>query len=194
VVKKQLVVIGAGPGGYPAAFLAADLGMQVTLIDQRANPGGECLYCGCIPSKALLHIAKVLTESREAARWGVTFGEPKVDIDRVRAWKDNVVQKLTGGLGQLCKTRQINYIQGRAKFVDPHTVNVRKMDGHHIGPAHFASGLGLDFRTGAEDRSEDATGHRRRLHRARTGIRLRSPGFQGHSGRNDAGPSARGRS
>ncbi|MFH0953524.1 MAG: dihydrolipoyl dehydrogenase [Verrucomicrobiota bacterium] len=126
---KQLVVIGAGPGGYPAAFLAADLGMQVTLIDQRTNPGGECLYCGCIPSKALLHIANVLTESKDAARWGITFGEPKIDLGRVRTWKESVVQKLTGGLGQLSKQRKVNYIQGRAKFLDAHTVSVRKMDG-----------------------------------------------------------------
>ena len=121
---KQLVVIGAGPGGYPAAFLAADSGMDVTLIDQEAHPGGVCLYRGCIPSKALLHIAKIMTEAREAAHLGVTFGEPKLDLEKIRAWKESVVQKLTGGLGQLCKQRKINFIRGRARFLDAHTVQV----------------------------------------------------------------------
>ena len=96
--STQLAVIGGGPGGYAAAFLAADLGMQVTLIDEAPDPGGVCLYRGCMPSKALLHVAKVLTEAREARAWGVDFGEPAIDIDRLRAWKDGVVGKLTGGL------------------------------------------------------------------------------------------------
>ena len=126
---KQLVVIGAGPGGYPAAFLAADSGMDVTLIDQEANPGGVCLYRGCIPSKALLHIAKIMTDAREAAHLGVTFGEPKLDLEKIRAWKESVVQKLTGGLGQLSKQRKINVIRGRARFLDAHTVQVTKSDG-----------------------------------------------------------------
>ena len=126
---KQLVVIGAGPGGYPAAFLAADSGMDVTLIDQEANPGGVCLYRGCIPSKSILHIAKVMTEAREAARIGVTFAEPSVDIDKMREWKERVVKKLTDGLGQLSTQRKINYIRGRARFLDGHTVLVTKSDG-----------------------------------------------------------------
>jgi len=127
--KKPLVVIGAGPGGYPAAFLAADLGMQVTLIDQDVNPGGVCLYRGCIPSKALLHVAAVLNEAKEAARWGVMFGDPKLDPDKIRAWKESVVQKLTGGLGQLCKQRNIDFIQGRARFTDAHTLRVQRAGG-----------------------------------------------------------------
>lgn len=127
--KRQLVVLGAGPGGYPAAFHAADIGLDVTLIDQRPNPGGECLYCGCIPSKALLHIAKLLTESREAANWGITFGEPRLDLQRMLAWKESVVAKLTGGLGQLSRQRKIHYVQGRAQFADGHALSVRKTDG-----------------------------------------------------------------
>ena len=81
--KTQLAVIGAGPGGYAAAFLAADMGMQVTLIDKQKNPGGTCLYWGCIPSKAYLHIAKLLNEAKEAVNWGIDFGEPKIDIDKL---------------------------------------------------------------------------------------------------------------
>ena len=94
--RKQLVVVGGGPGGYPAAFLAADKGLHVTMVDQEPNPGGVCLYRGCIPSKALLHIAKVIGESREAKKWGVSFGEPTLDLDKIRAFKDGVVAKLTG--------------------------------------------------------------------------------------------------
>ena len=122
-------MIGGGPGGYPAAFLAADLGMQVTLIDQENQPGGVCLYRGCIPSKAFLHIAKVITEAREASRLGVIFGEPKIDLDRIRSWKEDLVQKLTGGLGQLCKQRKITLLRGRARFLDAHTVSVATPDG-----------------------------------------------------------------
>lgn len=125
----QLVVIGAGPGGYAAAFAAADLGMQVTLVDPEANPGGVCLYVGCIPSKALLHVAKVVAEAKHAPAWGVTFGEPKVDIDKLRAYKDSVVAKMTGGLGQLNKARKINYIQGMATFVDNKTLSIDLVKG-----------------------------------------------------------------
>ncbi len=120
----HLVVIGAGPAGYAAAFRAADKGMQVTLIDREMNPGGVCLYRGCIPSKALLHVAKVIEESREASAWGVTFGEPKIDIDQLRAYKDKVVQKLTSGTGALAKGRKVRYLQGSATFVDSTTLEV----------------------------------------------------------------------
>src|SRR6188472_3925159 len=99
----QVVVIGAGPGGYAAAFYAADLGMQVTMVDPEPNPGGVCLYRGCIPSKALLHVAKVIDDSKHAAALGVTFGDPKIDLNKLRAFKDQVVLKMTGGLGQVQK-------------------------------------------------------------------------------------------
>src|ERR1700712_1282294 len=95
---SQLVVIGGGPGGYAAAFFAADLGMGVTLVDLEVNPGGVCRYSGLIPTKALLHIAKVLTEAREASHFGVEFAPPKIDLERLRGWELSVVEKLTGGL------------------------------------------------------------------------------------------------
>ncbi len=91
----QLVVIGGGPGGYTAAFLAADLGMEVTLIDEAPNPGGVCLYRGCVPSKALLHVVKVVTDARESRTWGVDFGEPTIDVERMRGWKNEVITRLT---------------------------------------------------------------------------------------------------
>ncbi|MBK8944166.1 MAG: dihydrolipoyl dehydrogenase [Ignavibacteriae bacterium] len=127
--KTQLAIIGAGPGGYTAAFLAADLGMQVTLIDPRKNPGGTCLYVGCIPSKAYLHVAKLLNETKEAYKWGVTFEEPKIDIDKIRKFKEDVVFQNTSGTGQLVKQRKINYIQGKASFVNSSTLSIEKVDG-----------------------------------------------------------------
>ncbi len=128
-IHAPLLVIGGGPGGYPAAFLAADHGIEVTMVDQDANPGGVCLYRGCIPSKALLHVARVITESRDAEEWGLTYAEPKIDLDRMRAWKDKVVGKLTGGLGTLTRKRKINYIQGRARFTSNKSVEVERKDG-----------------------------------------------------------------
>ena len=96
-MPTHVVVIGAGPGGYAAAFYAADLGMQVALVDLEPNPGGVCLYRGCIPSKALLHVAEVLNEARHAEAWGIAFGAPKIDVDRLRGFKTKVVNQLTGG-------------------------------------------------------------------------------------------------
>ena len=122
--KTQLAIIGGGPGGYAAAFMAADLGLEVTLIDPAENPGGVCLYRGCIPSKALLHLAKLINESREAHKWGVTFQEPDIDLDKVRSWKDQVVNQLTGGLGQLSTQRKIKHIRARAIFKDAHTLEM----------------------------------------------------------------------
>lgn len=125
----NIAVIGGGPGGYAAAFLAADLGMKVTLIDREQNPGGVCLYRGCIPSKALLHVAALINESRHAKNWGIEFGEPKIDVARLRSFKEGVVNKLTGGLGQLSKQRKVTYIRGDASFDSSNTVRVRKHAG-----------------------------------------------------------------
>src|SRR5580698_204100 len=124
--KLRIAVVGGGPGGYAAAFLAADLGMQVTLIDPELNPGGVCLYRGCIPSKALLHVAKLLEESEQAKNWGIEFAAPKIDLARLRTWKEGVVKKLTGGLGQLSKQRHLEYVQGRAAFENSTTLRISK--------------------------------------------------------------------
>jgi dihydrolipoamide dehydrogenase len=125
----HIAVIGAGPGGYAAAFLAADLGMKVTLIDPELNPGGVCLYRGCIPSKALLHVAKLIDEARHAKNWGIEYSIPKIDVARLRSWKEGVVKKLTGGLGQLSKQRKVEYIQGRAGFENSNTLHVSRTNG-----------------------------------------------------------------
>ncbi len=122
--KKELIVIGAGPGGYAAAFLASDLGIKTTLIDGADNPGGVCLYRGCIPSKALLHAAKIINDSVEAKQIGIDFSKPRLDINKLRKWKDDVVRKLTSGLGQLSKQRKVEYIKGTAKFLDAETIEV----------------------------------------------------------------------
>jgi dihydrolipoamide dehydrogenase len=120
--QKDLVVIGAGPGGYPAAFRAADLGMKVALVDPRANPGGVCLYCGCVPSKALLHVAAFLHELELAPQWGVSVGTPQVNIEKLRGWKRSVIENLTKGLGQLVRQRGIEYIRGTARLENAHRV------------------------------------------------------------------------
>ena len=125
----RVAVIGGGPGGYAAAFLAADLGMKVTLIDPEVNPGGVCLYRGCIPSKALLHVAKLMEEAEQAKNWGIEFGEPKVDLNKLRSFKEGVVKKLTGGLGQLSKQRSVQFVSGKAAFVDSTTLKVTKTAG-----------------------------------------------------------------
>jgi dihydrolipoamide dehydrogenase len=127
--STKLVVIGAGPGGYAAAFHAADLGLEVALVDPEPNPGGVCLYRGCIPSKALLHVAKLVHEAKHASEWGITYPAPKIDLDKLRAFKDKVVTKLTGGLGQLSKQRKVNYIQGRASFKDASTLSIDLVEG-----------------------------------------------------------------
>jgi len=129
ITGQNVVVIGGGPGGYAAAFLAADLGQKVTLIDLDTNPGGVCLYRGCIPSKALLHAAKILSEAREAEKIGITFSKPSINLDKLRNWKNDVVNKMTSGLGQLSKHRKVTFIQGRATFIDSNTVEVEKTGG-----------------------------------------------------------------
>lgn len=129
VYETTLAVVGGGPGGYAAAFFAADLGLDVTLVDPEENPGGVCLYRGCIPSKALLHVARLVAEAREALSWGVRFGEPEIDLDRLRSWKDRVVGRLTGGLGQLSSRRKVRHLRGHARFESSRRLRVELTDG-----------------------------------------------------------------
>ncbi len=128
-MHAEVLVLGAGPGGYTAAFRAADLGKQVVLVERHASLGGVCLNVGCIPSKALLHVAKVINEAKEAAQHGVVFGEPQIDINQIRSWKDSVVSKLTGGLKQLAKQRKVQVVQGEAKFATPNSLIVVTAEG-----------------------------------------------------------------
>lgn len=127
--QTELVVIGSGPGGYTAAFRAADLGKKVILVERYDNIGGVCLNVGCIPSKALLHAAKVIDEAHEMAESGVTFGKPKVDSKKLRDWKNSVVNKLTGGLKMLAKQRKVEIMQGVAKFTSPNEIEITAKDG-----------------------------------------------------------------
>ncbi|MBN2103187.1 dihydrolipoyl dehydrogenase [bacterium] len=126
--SRKVIVIGAGPGGYAAAFRAADFGMHVTLIDQSPNPGGVCLYRGCIPSKALLHAAKIIEDTKQAASIGLSFGKPKINLNQLRTWKTSVVERLTGGLGVLAKQRKVMFVQGTAVFESSNSVKVTKPD------------------------------------------------------------------
>ena len=128
-IHAEVVVLGAGPGGYTAAFRAADLGKQVVLIEKFASLGGVCLNVGCIPSKALLHVAKVITEAEEVSHQGVTFSKPKIDIDKIRGWKASVVGKLTSGLAGLTKQRKVQVVQGVAKFSSANSLVVETKDG-----------------------------------------------------------------
>ncbi len=123
-IDTQLVVLGAGPGGYAAAFLAADRGLEVTLIDPTDRPGGTCLHVGCIPSKALLHAAKVITDAREAGQVGIKFAPPQIDINGVRGHSRKVVDTLSGNLANLAKKRKVDYVRGRGRLVDGRSVEV----------------------------------------------------------------------
>ncbi len=125
----QLVVLGSGPGGYTAAFRAADLGLDVVLIERYPSLGGVCLNVGCIPSKALLHVAKVITEAEDMGGHGVSFSKPKIDLDDLRGWKDGVVKQLTGGLAGLAKQRKVKTIQGVGTFTGPNMIEVSGDDG-----------------------------------------------------------------
>jgi len=129
-IHAEVLVLGAGPGGYTAAFRAADLGKQVVLVEKHSSLGGVCLNVGCIPSKALLHVAKVITEAEEVSHHGVTFGKPKIDIDGIRTWKEGVIAKSTGGLAMLAKQRKVQVVQGTAKFTSPNHLTVETKDGN----------------------------------------------------------------
>jgi dihydrolipoamide dehydrogenase len=124
VIETDLVVLGAGPGGYAAAFLAADRGLQVALIDDGPKPGGVCLHVGCIPSKALLHAVHLVSAAKSGAEWGIKFAPPQIDLDVLRARKDKIVQTMANHLGELAKRRKVTYIQGRGKFQDSQTIEV----------------------------------------------------------------------
>ncbi len=129
-IKTQVVVLGAGPAGYSAAFRCADLGLETVLVERYSTLGGVCLNVGCIPSKALLHVAKVLEEAKSAEHNGITFGEPTIDLDKVRAGKEAVVAKLTGGLAGMAKARKVTVVEGQATFADPNTLVARDRDGN----------------------------------------------------------------
>jgi len=131
-IHVEVVVLGAGPGGYTAAFRAADLGKQVLLIEKHAALGGVCLNVGCIPSKALLHVAKVINEADEISHHGVTFAKPKIDIDAIRGWKESVIGKLTGGLAGLAKQRKVQVVHGIAKFTSPNSITVQTAEGEKV--------------------------------------------------------------
>ena len=128
-ITTQLAVLGGGPGGYPAAFAAADHGMKVVLIDEGLKPGGVCLNRGCIPSKALLHVAKLLNETQEAADYGVVFSKPTIDLDKLRGFKNNVIGTLSGGIEGLCKARGVELIKARGTFVSSDTLQLKFPDG-----------------------------------------------------------------
>lgn len=128
-LHAEIVVLGAGPGGYTAAFRAADLGKQVILIERDSKLGGVCLNVGCIPSKALLHVAKIITEADEISPHGVTFSKPTIDINKIRSWKESIVAKLTGGLVALSKQRKVKVVYGVAKFSSPNSITVETSDG-----------------------------------------------------------------
>lgn len=130
--EKKIVIIGAGPGGYTAAFLAADRGMSVTLIDASSKLGGVCLHKGCIPSKSLLHLSKLIEETRNAEMFGLTFQPPQIDLNRIREWNREVIAKMSNGLSSICKQRGIEFIQGKARFIDGNTLCIN--DGE---PAEF---------------------------------------------------------
>src|SRR5262245_35860263 len=138
--EHELVVVGGGPGGYTAAFLAADKGMKVTLINDNVHPGGTCLHVGCIPSKALLHAAKLITDSRDAARFGVHFSPPRIDYDEVRKHWHKVVDTLATNLSGLCKRRKVTYLHGRARFVDGKTLELSDGSQHHFKDCIVATG------------------------------------------------------
>ena len=140
--ETDVVVIGAGPGGYAAAFHAADLGLRTILIDRREKPGGVCLHVGCIPSKALLHASGVVSQTQHAAHFGIHFGEPKIDLKALGDWKDGVVQKLASGLSELCRRRGVDFIRGRAQFEDSESIRLEESEVSSIRFEHAVVATG----------------------------------------------------
>ncbi|AWX15255.1 dihydrolipoyl dehydrogenase [Mergibacter septicus] len=128
-IKTQVVVLGAGPAGYSAAFRCADLGLETVLIERFSTLGGVCLNVGCIPSKALLHVAKVIEEAKALAEHGVVFGEPRTDVDKIRGWKEKVINQLTGGLAGMAKMRKVQVVNGYGKFTGPNSIVVESEEG-----------------------------------------------------------------
>ena len=199
-VHAGVLVLGSGPGGYAAAFRAADLGLDVVMVERYEPLGGVCLNVGCIPSKALLHVAKVIAEAETAGAHGVSFGKPEIDLDALRAWKDGVVAKLTGGVEQMAKGRKVQVVHGEARFTGPHMLAVLGADGetttlsfdHAIvaagsrsvqlagHPARRPARHGLDRRAGARRHPRAPARRRRRDHRPGDGDRLRRAGLAGH--------------
>jgi dihydrolipoamide dehydrogenase len=162
-VRVQVVVLGAGPGGYTAAFRAADLGLEVALVDRGERLGGVCLNVGCIPSKALLHVAKVLAEADELGAAGVRFAKPDIDVDAVRAWKESVVGRLTGGLDGLAKQRKVQVVRGEGQFTGPNVITVQTADGETtVGFEHAIVAAGSSAATlpdlPDDERIMDSTG------------------------------------
>ena len=188
-MHAEVLVLGAGPGGYTAAFRAADLGKQVVMVDSRGPLGGVCLNVGCIPSKALLHAAKVIAETKEMTHAGLSFAAPTIDLDALRGWKDSVVTRLTGGLTGLAKQRKVQTLVGTGTFTSPNMLSVAGPDGiHHHGvvrfgdhrrrlrtgapavhPARRPPGHRLHRRPGPGHHPRTAAGARRRDHRAGDG-------------------------
>jgi dihydrolipoamide dehydrogenase len=216
-IECEMLVLGAGPGGYSAAFRSADLGMKTVIVERYATLGGVCLNVGCIPSKALLHVAAVMEEAEHANDLGVTFAAPTVDIDKLRAHKDKVVGKLTGGLAGMAKGRKVEIVRGYGTFLDPHHIEVEVTDGtgqDKTGAkkvvkfqkciiAAGSAAMHLPFipkdprivdSTGAlccASTSRKDAGHRRRHHRPRNGYGLFDPGLKSRCRRNDGWPDAR---
>ena len=126
IARTQLLVLGAGPGGYTAAFRAADLGLEVTLVERWDSLGGVCLNVGCIPSKALLHAARVLEEAEDMAECGIHFAPPRIEADELRDWKNRIVGRLTGGLAGLAKQRKVTVVKGEGRFVGAHQLAVEQ--------------------------------------------------------------------
>ncbi|RJR46438.1 MAG: dihydrolipoyl dehydrogenase [Desulfobacteraceae bacterium] len=134
--QTELLVIGGGPGGYAAAFRAADLGMEVAMVDVEPRPGGECLFRGCIPSKTLLHLADIIHSARRSEKMGITFPKPEIDLERVRSWKDEVINNMADGLVTLCKKRGVQLVRGRAVFEESNLVRLRDSDIRRIKFRH----------------------------------------------------------